>query len=187
MANILYAVFYVSIAAAVLACIVYLVITRKPGPRPSALGTGWLGGGTLKRSHQVPSQECKALTEELNGEHRLSDLGWLLGRLGAAEAWGMLISLNFTLHGQKDWAEMIIREGGVDFGSNNGGAVDDYLGKFRRAASKEGLQVRAESDDSATIEVTGAWQDIGNRIARLVRDIYDLRSNEIVEVSMWFQ
>jgi len=101
-----YAAFYLSVGIAVLGCEAYIIATREPPTFPRG---GEPGRQAPPKKRQALAKEIgKALAQEFGGEPRLSDLGRVLARLGAAEAWGIVLSLGFTHQGQEDWSEMVV-------------------------------------------------------------------------------
>lgn len=170
MTELLYALFYLVVLAAVIGCGAYLFITRqKPRQR---LRAPKISPEALKRA------------ESLSGMYRLSDLESILTELASFGAWGVILQLH--LKTVKDNVEAIIGQNAVELLSHNLGVLGDYFDRFRRAAATLRLEVYplAGQKDLGYIEITGSWTEIAATIRRFIREMYDLGDSTEVEVSI---
>jgi hypothetical protein len=172
MAETLELLFFAVVLIGVVGCFVYLI------------AEGRRKGGANRPSRPA-SKAAIAKAEALNGTYRLADLATLLGQLAAAEAWGRVLELELTTF--PEIAQMIVNPDGVDFAASNNGTMADYLDRFRRAATRARLEVRALSAnaESSYIEVKGTWNEVARTVLELIGDIYGVGEGEVVQVKVF--
>lgn len=172
MTDFLYGLFYLGVLALVVGCIAYLFFTRD---RSRAGQAG--GGGTVP-----PSRAAVKQAQALSGSYRLSDLENILEQLGAIEAWGMVLELQFTT--VKEDIQMVVNRNEVELCTPILDPV--YTERFRRAAREAGLQARpGYTEGHYCVDVTGTWSTIASIIKRISSSIYGVGESEEVEVRIF--
>jgi hypothetical protein len=182
MAATLELLFYLVVLMGVVGCFVYLIAERRrkevpKGPsRPKEV---------TKHPARLASTAAVERAEALSGTYRLLDLATILDQLAALEAWGMVLELQFT--NLPEVTQMIVNADGVDFATSNNGTMADYLDRFRRAATRAQLEVRAlnANVESSYLEVKGTWNEIARTVIQLVGDIYGVGKGEVVQAKVF--
>jgi hypothetical protein len=170
---------YLGVLALVVGCFVYLFVTRPP----SRAGRPWEGpSAPPAREWAPPSAELANRAEALSGTYRLLDLERIFEQLGAIEAWGMVVELNFTTaQAGLGQIQMIVFRHEVELCTP---ILDpSYTDPFRRAATEMGVQARpGYTEDQYCVDVKGTWPAIAGIIRSMIRSVHGVGDNEEVRV-----
>jgi len=172
MIQLLYGLFLLGVLALVVGCLVYLTVTPDPNR------AGRTSGEESPRASKAAAKKA----EELSGSYRLSELESLLQQLGAIEAWGMVLELEFTT--VQEAIQMIVTRDNVELCAPSLESADTDL--FRRAAKEAGFEARpGYIEGQFCVDVTGNWSKIAGTIAGMSRSIYGVGDSEEVQVRIF--
>lgn len=183
MNELLVAACYLAVLVLVAACFAYLWRTRgeaEPHDRPSERGPG----SAAVRSRPSPtSLQAIETARQLAGPSRLGELGTVLERLAAAEAWGIVVELRFS--SVADAVQMILRPSGVDLYSHHLGAYPDHRERFEAAAARTGLtpQPAPEGTGELVVAIDGPWTEVAATAVAIVGEVYGIGPDEPVRVA----
>jgi len=172
MTELLASLFYLGVLALVGGCFAYLFATRNPRRASPA----------REVESEPPSRVSAEKAEALSGAYRLSDLESIFERLGALEAWGMVLELRFTT--VQEEIQMIVNRNEVELCAP---ILDpSYTDRFRRAAGEEGLQPRpGYTEGQYCVDVTGAWPGRATTVRNVVKSIYGVGDSEEVQATVF--
>lgn len=176
MTGLLIGLFYLGMLALIVGCFVYLFVTRDESS-VSPPGEG---------EFTPPSRESAAKAEALSGSYRLSDLERIFEQIGATEAWGMVVELNFTTApADLESIQMIVLRNEVELCTP---ILDpSYTDPFRRAVSETGLQARpGYTEGQYCVDVNGTWPAIAGIIRRIVKSVHGVGDHEEVQVRIFY-
>jgi hypothetical protein len=185
MTEFLYGLFYLCVLALIVGCCADLIVTRPRRVEDEPL----FSPSEQRRANRArdgkarpPSRAAVKRAEELSGPYRLSDLQGILEQLGAIEAWGMVLELEFTT--VREDIQMVVNRNEVELCTP---ILDpDYTERFRRAAREVGLQARSGyTEGQYCVDVTGAWSKIASIIESISRSLYGVDEGEEVQVRIF--
>ena len=184
MHELLVAACYLAVLLLVGGCFAYLWQTRGEAEQPRGHWAETGSGSAAIRGRPSPvSRQALQTARALAGDRPLDDLGSVLERLAAAEAWGIVVDLRFT--SVPDAAQMVVWPHGVDLYSHHLGSFADYRQRFEAAAARAGLepQPAPEGTGELVVAVGGPWNAVAATVVDIVGEVYGVGPGEPVRVA----